>query len=94
MASLTIKGLPDALLAKLRARAAADRRSMNKEVIHLLGAALSDEGAQDAAERRLQVHAQVETWTLLAGRWQSDVDLAAEVNSLYAARSGGRAVDL
>jgi plasmid stability protein len=33
MANLTIKNLPDALLGRLRRRAAANRRSLNREVI-------------------------------------------------------------
>lgn len=36
MASLTIKGLPDPLLRRLRRRAEAHRRSLNSEVIHCL----------------------------------------------------------
>lgn len=33
MATLTIKGIPDALYRKLKARAARERRSINSEVI-------------------------------------------------------------
>lgn len=33
MATLTIKGIPDALYKKLKARAARERRSINSEVI-------------------------------------------------------------
>ena len=36
MPSLTIKDLPAPLWARLRQRAVADRRSLNREVIHLL----------------------------------------------------------
>ena len=36
MASITIKGIPDRLLARLRERAATEKRSMNKEIIRLL----------------------------------------------------------
>ncbi|MEX2582317.1 MAG: Arc family DNA-binding protein [Gemmatimonadota bacterium] len=36
MASLTIKGIPEELLARLRVRAKGHRRSINSEVIYLL----------------------------------------------------------
>lgn len=94
MPSLTIKDIPEEVLAKLRVRAVTDRRSMSKEAIHLLGLALSANAEDEPARLREQARAQVEAWTRLSGRWQSDVDADTEIEALYAARSGGRAVDL
>ena len=42
MPSLTIKDIPDPLLTRLRQRAATDRRSLNREVLHLLDRALAE----------------------------------------------------
>jgi antitoxin FitA len=39
VASITIKNVPTALLERIRQRAAANRRSMNREIIHQLEAA-------------------------------------------------------
>ena len=50
MASLTIKNIPDDLLERLRAKAASDRRSLTKEVVHLLETVLAGESA-DADDR-------------------------------------------
>ena len=94
MASLTIKGIPPELMEELRARAAADRRSMNKEIIHLLGVAVAGSPPDDAARRREIARAQADAWKRLAGRWRSDVSPQEEVEAIYAARSRGRPVDL
>jgi plasmid stability protein len=41
MPSITIKDIPDKLLERLRRRAQEDKRSMNREAIHLLDLALA-----------------------------------------------------
>ena len=77
MSSITIKEIPEELLERLRRRAAEDRRSMNKEIIHLLAMALSLESPEvDAARRVGQIEAQVQAWRQLAGRWESEVEAA------------------
>jgi uncharacterized protein len=51
--SLTIRGIPDAVLARLRARAAREHRSLNGEVLAILArAAESDAGSERAASVR------------------------------------------
>lgn len=42
MPALTIKGIPDELLERLRRSAQANRRSLNAEVIHRLDRAVAD----------------------------------------------------
>ncbi|MEM1041463.1 MAG: hypothetical protein AAGI91_02435 [Bacteroidota bacterium] len=42
VASLTLKGIPDDTLARLRKRAASERRSLNQQAIWLLEAALDE----------------------------------------------------
>jgi plasmid stability protein len=96
MASITIKDIPQALLERLRQRAATDKRSMNKEAVHLLDLALSGTITEDessALTRR--VDAQVEAWRRLAGRWDSDWPAAShEIEEIYAGRTRGRSVEL
>ncbi len=87
MPSLTIKDLPDPLWARLRQRAAADRRSLNREVIHLLERVLAEALAE-------QIEAQVRMWHALAGRWDADQEPVEEIDALYAARTPGRRVEL
>jgi plasmid stability protein len=95
MPSLTIKDLPDPLWARLRQRAAADRRSLNREVIHLLDRVLAEGSAAPVAVALTeQIEAQVRAWQTLAGRWDSDREPAEEIDALYAARTPGRRVEL
>lgn len=89
MPSITLKDVPDDLLARLRAAAARERRSLNQEAIVLIEGALA---ALDTAEERAR--RQVAAWRALAGGWQSDASFEDEVASLSAARSAGRDVDL
>jgi len=94
MPSLTIKDIPEKLLRRVRARAAADRRSMNGAVIQLLDTALADRPADaaDTVEGRARV--QAAAWRRLAGRWRSRQSAAREIARIYAARTRGRAVRL
>lgn len=93
MASMTLKNIPDSLLDRLRARAAADRRSVTQEMIHLLERSLDavPEADRDALTA---AHAQAEAWARLAGRWESDQSVEVEVRDILAARTAGRNVDL
>ena len=92
MASLTLKNLPDDLLSALRVAAESDRRSLTKEIIHLLDSAL-----RGRTERPLRpaadVDAQLAAWRRLAGKWESDVDRATEAEGLMERRTSGREVE-
>jgi plasmid stability protein len=46
MATLTLKNFPDDIYAQLKARAAANRRSMNAEAIRCLETVLTGEGSR------------------------------------------------
>lgn len=95
MPAITIKDIPEDLLERLRHRAARDKRSMNKEVVHLLDLALSGEMAPaDAATMARRIEDQVQAWTQLAGRWESDLETVDEIERIYAARTPGRPVEL
>ena len=94
MASLTVKDIPGQLLARLRARAAMEKRSMNKEIIHLLDMSLSADRTHPMNYRRTLAAAQAEAWSRLGGRWISDVPVEDEIADIYSARSGGREIEL
>ncbi len=95
MSSITIKDIPEDLLERLRLRAAYDKRSMNKEVVHLLDLALSGEMAPTGASTMARrIDAQIHAWKRLAGRWESDLEAADEIQQMYNARSPGRRVEL
>ena len=94
MASLTIKNIPEDLLERLRAKAASDRRSLTKEVVHLLETVLAGESADAEGRLRAESESQVAAWRRLAGRWKSDRTLAEETPDIYEKRTSGREVDL
>ena len=91
MASLTIKNIPEELLERLRMKAAMDRRSLTKEVVHLLETVLA--GENEDAERRLRAESetQLAAWKLL--RWKSDRTLDEEGRDIQSKRTSGREVD-
>jgi len=94
VASITIKNIPDRLLARLREQARMEQRSMNKEIIRLLDIALSAERAHPMEYRRRLAETQAAAWSRLCGRWASDLSAEDEVAAIYSARSGGREVEM
>ena len=90
MRSLTIKGIPDELLHRLRERAARERRSLTQQVLVLLESGLSADHVPPADH----VSEQVEAWRRLAGGWVSDESSEDEIREIYDARSPGRDVEL
>jgi plasmid stability protein len=93
MASLTLKNLPDDLLRDLRAAAEADRRSLTREIVHLLEGGLRGRPAEPALPPR-HVKAQLAAWRKLAGRWESDLPFSTEAARLMKRRTSGRSVRL
>ena len=93
MASLTLKNLPDDLLRALREAADKDRRSLTREIIHLLESALGGR-IEKPAPRASDADAQLAAWRKLAGKWESDVDRATEAERLMKRRTSGRKVEI
>lgn len=81
MATLTIKNLPDALYAQLKARAAAHRRSINSEAILAVERALTEPTAGDPAKLLATLR---RSRARLKGLYLTDKELQA-------ARASGRA---
>ena len=94
MASITIKNIPDQLLARLREQAATENRSMNREIIRLLDISLSADRSLRPQYRRALADVQADAWVRLGGQWISDVSVEDEVADLYSARTGGREIEL
>ena len=94
MPSLTLKDIPPPLMERLRARAIADQRSLNREAIWLLEQVLAP--CTDPATRlRQEADAQLGAWQALAGRWQgTDRETADLVADIYQSRSQGREFSL
>ena len=82
------------LMERLRASAARDRRSLNRDAISLLEQAL-DKGIAPANVLRQERDAQLAVWESLAGRWVGDdAEVDALIDEIYEARTEGREVSL
>lgn len=92
MSSITIKNIPIPLLNRIRERAAAEHRSLNKEFVQLAEMALNDQRA--GASLNEQISRQTAAWLRLAGSWTTDADAPDTVETIYQARTTGRAVAL
>jgi hypothetical protein len=94
MPSLTLKDIPVPLLERLRACAARDQRSLNREAIWLLEQAL-DQRTDPTAQMQQQREAQLAAWRALAGRWQGSApEIDEMVEDIYQSRTEGREVEL
>jgi plasmid stability protein len=94
MPSLTIKDIPPPLMELLRASAARDRRSLNREAIHLLEQALGA-GVGPASQLQQERETQLAVWEGLAGQWVGDDgEIDAMIEDIYQARTDGREVSL
>lgn len=90
MPSLTIKGIPEAVLDRLRARAHDERRSVTQQALVLIERGL----ASDQMRHADRVSEQVEAWRRLSGAWVSKEPVEAEVRRIVRARTQGRDVEL
>lgn len=103
MASLTLKGVPDGLLARLKTDAAANRRSLNGEVLHRLERSLAEETEQrlesirrDRIFPRLQAIVREERdpdaadWIERVRTLREKIDVDTTVAEIIAARDEGR----
>jgi plasmid stability protein len=90
--ALTLKNLPEDMLAELRATAERNQRSLNQQALVLLKRGLhadatgSESGSLNAAR--------VAAWRELCGAWQSEGTVEREVRAIYRRRTKGRKVDL
>lgn len=94
MAALTLKNVPDKLLAKLRKAAAENRRSLNQQALHILAAATEARAPTASTQDDGTQRSQLDEWRELCGAWRSDEPASDDVGRVYAARSRGRKVEL
>lgn len=93
MPSITLKDIPVDLLDRLRASARTQRRSITQQALYLIEGGLS-EAERGAGGPPREARDQVRRWRELAGRWKSSQSFEEEIESLMAARTEGRSVDL
>lgn len=94
MASLLLKDVPMPLLARLRERAAADRRTLDGQVVWLLEQSLRESDPASTAPPCDRA-AQLRAWHGFAGQWRgSPQETDAVIADIYDARTVGREFEL
>jgi plasmid stability protein len=95
VSAITLKSVPEELSESLKAVAANNHRSLNGEILYRLGRSLESDGnkPREANVLREEAAIQADAWSNL-GPWTSDKSVSEEIEALYAARSGGRDVDV
>lgn len=97
MSSITLKNVPEDLFAVLKVRAGESHRSLSGEILFRLRQSLKEERGERGeriAVVRDEAAVQAGAWEDLRGAWKSEVPVEEEIESLYAARSPGRDVDV
>lgn len=91
---MTIKKFPEALLARLREKAAASRRSVTQEVLARLEASLHQKESEQNSTSYREAERQADSWNAIGGKWRSKLTVQEEIKQLYKARTPGRKVKL
>ena len=92
MATITLKNVPEDLLARLRRMASEQRRSLNQQILHLLESA---QGAEEELRKlKAETDRQTSAWRRLSGRWKSQESVEEEIAKIYASRTEGRKIEL
>lgn len=95
MANITVRNIPDDVLARIKALSAAERRSLNNEILIIL-----ERGASSELDQRLKARsplsrsAQIGIWKRLLGAWEDNRSTRQIVDDIYSTRTAGRDVNL
>jgi hypothetical protein len=94
MPTLTIKKFPDVLLARLKEKAIASRRSVTQEVLARLEASLQTKENEPGHVSYSESERQARAWEKIAGKWESNPSVHEEIKQLYKTRTRGRKVKM
>ncbi|OGV72069.1 MAG: hypothetical protein A3K19_08255 [Lentisphaerae bacterium RIFOXYB12_FULL_65_16] len=95
MPNLTIRNIPAAVMGRIRALSAVDRRSLNSEILVLIERGLECDRPEASRPGTIPDAAtQLELWRHLCGAWQDERSGAEIAADIRAHRTPGRAVEL
>ena len=95
MASITIRNIPESILAKVRALSKIKKRSMNNELLLLIEKGLIEETERKSdGENLLSKESQLAIWEGIIGKWADDRTAHEIHEDIYAHRTAGRNVEL
>ncbi|MDE0026654.1 MAG: Arc family DNA-binding protein [Spirochaetaceae bacterium] len=95
MPSITVRGLDEHVLERIRALAEVERRSLNSELLVLIDRALERE-LHFAGHRNAPVpkETQLRMWRHMSGWWEDERSTDEIISDIHAARTPGREVEL
>ena len=95
MPSITIRGLDEHVLERIRSLAQAERRSVNGELLVLIDRALQvDHAEQSRRGAVVSKETQLRIWRSIAGWWEDDRSTERIIADIYDQRTPGREVSL
>ncbi len=95
MKSITLRNIPDELLARLRTLAVLEKRSLNNEILMVLEKGLAREsGYRTKFKTHLPMDIQIKIWQNLCGQWKDNRSTDEIIGDIIGSRSEGRSVDL
>lgn len=92
MANLTLRNIPDEMLAKLRTLSEIERRSLNNEILVILEKGLQAE--ESNLERHISSNTQLSLLKDICGKWEDSRSTKKVIEDVYSSRSKGRKVNL
>lgn len=95
MPSITVRGLDEHVLERIRALAEVERRSLNSELLVLIDRALERE-LHFAGHRSAPVpkETQLRMWRHMSGWWEDERSTDEIIADIHAARTPGREIEL
>ena len=95
MPSITIRGLDEHVLERIRSLAQVERRSVNGELLVLIDRALQvDHAEQSRRAAVVSKETQLRIWRSIAGWWEDDRSTERIIADIYDQRTPGREVSL
>ena len=92
--NITVRNIPEEIIAKIRTLSRVEKRSINNEILMILEKGLNDKLRQMATSKSyISRELQIDIWRSLSARWKEE-DSEDIVRDIYEKRSLGREVDL
>ena len=95
MPDVTLRNIPKEVMDRLRTLAAAERRSLNSQILLLLETGLHHETEDPRRDRwSVSTDTQLELWEALCGAWKDERSAEEVAADIIRHRTLGRSVDL
>ena len=94
VSDMTLHNVPEEMRQTIEELSAFENRSVDQEVLLLLGKGLQSHLARLTEEGDIPAEVQVKLWEKLAGAWQDDRSTEEIISDIYDSRSQGREVEL